>query len=72
MKKKFVSPTIESYHYAVVTQLGGSGDTPSGPILGPHDAGNGGAPCSMTASNGHKSCALPSLPSSAMASPCPH
>lgn len=71
MKKKFVSPTIESYRYAVVTQLGGSGDTPIGPGGGPHDAGVA-SPCAKTASHGVQACALPSLPSSAMASPCPN
>lgn len=71
MKKKFVSPTIESYRYAVVTQLGGSGDAPIGPSGGAHDASPA-SPCTKTASQGNKACALPSLPSSAMASPCPN
>lgn len=66
MKKKFVSPTITSYHYAVVTQMGGSGDIGGGA----HDAGHGGAPCSMTASHGSKSCAIPSVPNSSQGIVC--
>lgn len=68
MKKKFVSPTITAYQYAVVTQFGGSGD--SGSSGGAHDAGHGGAACSLTASHGHKSCASPSLKNSSMVLGC--
>lgn len=62
MKKKFISPTITAYKYAVITQVGGSGGT--GGTGGAHDAGNGGADCSLTASHGNKSCAEPSLKNS--------
>nr|WP_302596757.1 hypothetical protein [uncultured Cellulosilyticum sp.] len=68
MKKKFVSPTITAYQYAVVTQFGGSGG--SGGNGGAHDAGHGGAPCAMTASNGSKGCDKPSVANSAQGIAC--
>jgi hypothetical protein len=56
MKKSFVKPALETCEFVVAARLAASG------LGGPHSAGvNGGSQCSLTASNGAKSCAAPSL-----------
>lgn len=68
MKKHFERPSFESCEFVVAARLQNSG----GPLLGgiAHDAGNGGAPCTLTASNGAKACAATSTKNSAQHKAC--
>lgn len=65
MSDIFTSPEMSFSEFKVSPSVGGSGTTG-----GAHDAGNGGAPCSLTASNGVKACGPPSTKNSAQHEAC--